>query len=68
MRRVAEQLAAARAVVQAVARHRAALLTAWAGSFAQATRQGARGVLQHRDHPRVFGYALGAGAEPLVAR
>ena len=38
------------------------------GSFAQATRQGARGVLQHRDHPRVFGYALGAGAEPLVAR
>ncbi len=66
--RVAEHLAAARAVVQAVARHRAALLKAWAASFAQATRQGAQGVLQHRDHPRVFGYALGAGAEPLVAR
>ena len=66
--RVGEHLAAARAVVQAVARHRAALLKAWAASFARATRQGAQGVLQHRDHPRVFGYALGAGAEPLVAR
>jgi Zinc carboxypeptidase len=67
-RRVAEHLAAARAMVRAVARHRATLLAAWAASFAQATRQGARGVLQHRDHPRVYGYALGAGAEPLVAR
>jgi hypothetical protein len=67
-RRVAEHLAAAHAVVRAVARHRAALLAAWAGSFAQATRQGARGLLQHRARPRVYGYALGAGAEPLVAR
>jgi hypothetical protein len=67
-RRVAEHLAAARAVVHAVARHRAALLAAWAGSFAQATRQGARGLLQHRAGPRVYGYALGAGADPLVAR
>jgi predicted deacylase len=66
--RVGEHLAAARAVVHAVARHRAALLKAWAASFAQATRQGAQGVLQHRDQLRVFGYALGAGAEPLVAR
>jgi hypothetical protein len=66
--RVAEHLAAARAVVRAVGRNRAALLKAWAGSFAQATRQGARGLLQHRAHPRVYGYALGAGAEPLVAR
>jgi zinc carboxypeptidase len=67
-RRVAEHLAAAHAVVRAVARHRVALLAAWAGSFAQATRQGARGLLQHRARPRVYGYALGAGAEPLVAR
>jgi len=68
--RVDEHLAAARAVVAAVGRHRAALLAAWAGSFAQATRQGARGLLQHRARPRVYGYALGAGAgaEPLVAR
>jgi hypothetical protein len=66
--RVDEHLAAARAVVRAAGRHRAALLAAWAGSFAQATRQGARGLLQHRARPRVYGYALGAGAEPLVAR
>ena len=42
---------------------------AWAGSFAQARAQGAHGVLQHRrPRPRVYGYALGAGAEPLVAQ
>ena len=68
VQRVAEHLAAANAVVRSVARHRAALLKAWAGSFAQATRQGARGLLQHRARPRVYGYALGAGREPLVAR
>jgi hypothetical protein len=67
-RRVAEHLAAARAVLRAVARHRASLLAAWAASFAQAARQGARGLLQHRARPRVHGYALAAGAEPLVAR
>ena len=67
-RRVGEQLAAAHAVLRSVARHRAALLTAWAESFAQARQQGARGVLQHLDRPRVYGYALGAGAEPLVAQ
>ncbi len=68
-RRVAEHLAAARAVIAAVAAHRAALLRAWARSFAQAARQGARGELQHR-RPRlpVFGYWLGPGSEPLVAR
>jgi hypothetical protein len=66
--RVDEHLAAARAVVRAAGRHRAALLAGWAGSFAQAARQGARGLLQHRARPRVYGYALGAGAEPLVAR
>jgi hypothetical protein len=66
--RVDEHLTAARAVIDAVARHRATLLRAWAASFAQATRQGARGVLQHRTGARVYGYALGAGAEPLVAR
>ena len=55
-------------MVRSVARHRAALLEAWAGSFAQARAQGARGVLQHLARPRVYGYALGAGAEPLVAR
>jgi hypothetical protein len=64
--RVAEQLLAARTVVETVARHRATLLRAWAGSFRQAAEQGARGVLQHRSHPRVYGYALGAGADPLV--
>jgi hypothetical protein len=68
VRRVGEQLAAAHAVVSSVARHRAALLSAWAASFAQARQQGARGLLQHRAHPRVYGYALGAGAEPLVAQ
>ena len=67
-RRVAEHLTAAHAVLRAVARHRATLLAAWARSFAQATRQGARGGLQQRARPRVYGYALGAGAEPLVAR
>jgi hypothetical protein len=67
-RRVGEHLTAAEAVLRSVARHRAALLEAWAGSFAQARRQGARGVLQHVDRPRVYGYALGAGAEPLVAQ
>ena len=66
--RVGEHLAAAEAVVRSVARHRAALLKAWAGSFAQARQQGARGVLQHVDRARVYGYALGAGAEPLVAQ
>jgi hypothetical protein len=68
VRRVGQQLAAAHAVVSSVARHRAALLSAWAGSFAQARQQGARGLLQHRAHARVHGYALGAGAEPLVAQ
>jgi hypothetical protein len=65
--RVDEQLTAARTVIDAVGRHSATLLRAWAASFAQATRQGVRGVLQHRAGPRVYGYALGAGAEPLVA-
>jgi Zinc carboxypeptidase len=68
LRRVHEQLAAATAVVRTVARHRASLVKAWAGSFAQAARQGAQGQLQGRAHPRIYGYALGAGAEPLVAR
>jgi hypothetical protein len=68
VRRVGEQLAAAHAVVSSVARHRAGLLSAWAASFAQARQQGARGLLQYRARPRVYGYALGAGAEPLVAR
>ena len=68
VRRVGEQLAAAHAVLRSVARHRAALMTAWAESFAQARQQGARGLLQHLDRPRVYGYALGAGAEPLVAQ
>jgi Zinc carboxypeptidase len=67
-RRVGEHLAAAEAVVRSVARHRAGLLKAWAASFGQARRQGARGVLQHVDRPRVYGYALGTGAEPLVAQ
>jgi Zinc carboxypeptidase len=67
-RRVSEHLAAAEAVLRSVARHRAALLEAWAASFAQARQQGARGLLQHVDRPRVYGYALGAGAEPLVAQ
>jgi hypothetical protein len=67
-RRVGEHLTAAEAVLRSVARHRAALLDAWAGSFAQARQQGARGVLQHVERPRVYGYALGTGAEPLVAQ
>jgi hypothetical protein len=67
-RRVGEHLTAAEAVLRSVARHRAELLEAWAGSFAQARQQGARGVLQHVGRPRVYGYALGAGAEPLVAQ
>jgi zinc carboxypeptidase len=65
-RRVAEHLTAARALLAAVARHRAALLRGWARSFATAGRQGARGELAGRGGPRVFGYALGAGAGPLV--
>jgi zinc carboxypeptidase len=64
--RVTEQLLAARTIVEAAASHRATLLRAWARSFAQAARQGARGELQHRSRPRVYGYALGAGADPLV--
>jgi hypothetical protein len=68
VRRVGEHLAATHAVLRSVARHRASLLKAWAGSFAQARQQGARGLLQHRAQPRVYGYALGTGAEPLVAR
>jgi len=67
-RRIAEHLAAARAVLDAVDRHRAALLRSWARSFAEAKRQGGRGELQHRPQQRVYGYALGAGAEPLVSR
>ncbi len=67
-RRVGEQLAAARAVVRSVARHRASLLRGWADSFAEARAQGAHGVLQHLPRPHVYGYALGAGAEPLVAQ
>jgi hypothetical protein len=67
-RRVAEQLAAARALIEAVGAHRAALLRAWARSFAQAARQGARGELQHRGGTPVYGYWLGPGSEPLVAR
>jgi hypothetical protein len=67
-RRVDEHLAAARAVIEAVGAHRAALLRAWARSFAQAARQGARGELQHRGGPPVYGYALGPGSEALVAR
>jgi hypothetical protein len=64
-RRVAQHLTAARALIAAVDRHRRALLAAWARSFAGARDQGARGVLQGRGGG-VFGYALGAGAEPLV--
>jgi hypothetical protein len=64
-RRVREQLLAARTTIEAVDRHRSALLRAWAGSFAQAAKQGARGVLQDRPG-RVHGYGLGARSEPLV--
>ncbi len=67
-RRVAEQLTAARALIEAVGEHRAALLRAWVRSFATATSQGARGELQHRGGARVYGYWLGPGSEPLVAR
>ncbi|MEA2278817.1 MAG: hypothetical protein QOC78_3777 [Solirubrobacteraceae bacterium] len=66
-RRVAQHLTAARALVAAVDRHRHALLRAWARSFVQARDEGARGALQGRGG-RVFGYALGAGAEPLVRK
>src|SRR5262245_18496612 len=67
-RRVAEHLLAAKPIIATVARHRAALLRAWARSVAQAKGQGARGVLQGRPGTRVYGYALGAGgaAAPLV--
>ena len=65
-RRVHEHLLAALTVIAAVDRHRAALLRAWARSFAQAEHQGARGELQRRPDAHVYGYALGAGAEPLV--
>jgi hypothetical protein len=64
--RVAEHLLAARTIIAAAARHRASLLRGWARSFAQAEEQGARGELQHRPESRAYGYALGAGAEPLV--
>jgi hypothetical protein len=67
--RVDQHLAAARAVIAAVAAHRAALLGAWARSFALAARQGARGGLQHRDTGLpVYGYWLGPGSDALVAR
>jgi hypothetical protein len=61
-RRVDEHLLAARTIIAAVDRHRTALLRAWAQSFAQAERQGARGELQRRPDSRAYGYALGAGA------
>jgi hypothetical protein len=67
-RRVAEQLTAARALIEAVGAHRAALLRAWARSFDVAKSQGARGELQHRGGVRVYGYWLGPGSESLVAR
>jgi zinc carboxypeptidase len=69
--RVAQHLAAARAVIAAVAAHRAALLRGWARSFARAERQGAHGELQHLVADNglpVYGYWLGPGSEPLVAR
>jgi Zinc carboxypeptidase len=65
-KRVAEHLLAAETIIAAVAEHHASLLRAWARSFAQADEQGARGELQHRPQSRAYGYALGAGAEPLV--
>jgi zinc carboxypeptidase len=65
-KRVKEHLLAARTIIAAVAGHRAALLRAWAHSFAQAEQQGARGELQQRPDSRVYGYALGAGAGSLV--
>jgi hypothetical protein len=60
-KRVQEHLLAARTIIAAVAAHRAALLRAWARSFAQAEEQGARGELQRRPDSRAYGYALGAG-------
>jgi zinc carboxypeptidase len=60
-KRVDEQLLAARTIITAVDRQRTSLLHAWARSFAQAERQGARGELQRRPASRVYGYALGAG-------
>jgi hypothetical protein len=67
-KRVDEHLLAARTIIAAVDRHRAALLRAWAQSFAQAERQGARGELQRRPDSHAYGYALGAGgaADSLV--
>ena len=67
-RRVGEHLAAAR---RRAARGRPPSRRAadGVGGLVRAGRQqGARGVLQHVDRPRVYGYALGAGAEPLVAQ
>jgi hypothetical protein len=67
-KRVEEHLLAARTIITAVDRHRRSLLRAWAQSFAQAERQGARGELQRRPDSRVYGYALGAAgaADSLV--
>jgi hypothetical protein len=67
-KRVHEHLLAARTIITAVDRHRAALLRGWAQSFMQAERQGARGDLQRRPDSRVYGYALEAGeaADSLV--
>ena len=65
-KRVHEHLLAALTVIAAVDLHRAALLRAWAHSFAQAERQGARGELQHRPDVHVYGYALGTGGAELV--
>jgi hypothetical protein len=67
-KRVEEHLLAARTIITAVDRHRGSLLHAWAQSFAQAERQGARGELQRRPESRVYGYALGAAdaADALV--
>ena len=66
--RVDEHLAAARAVVQAVGASPRRAAEGVGGVIRAGDAPGRAGVLQHRDHPRVFGYALGAGAEPLVAR
>jgi Zinc carboxypeptidase len=67
-KRVEEHLLAARTIITGVDRHRRSLLRAWAQSFAQAERQGARGELQRRPDSRVYGYALGAAgaADSLV--
>lgn len=61
-RRVDEHLLAARTIIAAVAKHRTSLLRAWARSFAEAERQGARGELQGRPGTRVYGYALAASS------